>query len=80
MAASAGATTGWGAVNYVDLQRDDSTFPTGPLSLRQASIVIQAFFVSCILGNLLIPYMVEKCGSKRTMFIMGLPQIVGYIY
>lgn len=77
---SYGATTGWAAVNFVDLQKFDTSFPSGPLSLTQATRVVSVFFASAVVGNLVFPYIVKKIGSKRTMFALGFPQIVSFLW
>lgn len=76
---SFGATIGWAVVNFVDLQQDDTKFPSGPLSLLQATRVMSLFFASAVIGNLMFPYIVKKIGCKTTMFILGFPQMVSWI-
>lgn len=76
---SFGATTGWAAVNFVGLQKDDTNFPSGPLSQSQATRVVSLFFASAVVGNFMFPYIVKKVGSKRTMFVLGFPQMVSSI-
>lgn len=77
LVASSGAYAGWAAVNFVNLQKIGTTFPSGPLTLTQATRVMSVFFASAIVGNLLIPHIVKRFGSKRTMFALGFPQLVG---
>lgn len=80
LTASFGASTGWAAVNFVDLQKFDTTFPSGPLSLAQATRVMSVFFASSVVGNLVFPYIVKKFGSKNTMLALGFPQMVSFIF
>lgn len=77
MTASFGTANGWATVNFVDLQKEDTRFPSGPLSLNQATLMMSISIASAIVGNLVFPFSVRKFGSKTTMFAMGFPQIVG---
>lgn len=79
LTASFGATSGWAAVNFVRLQKDNTEFPSGPLSQAQATRVMSLFFASAVVGNLVFPFVVKKLGSKRTMFVLGFPQLVSSI-
>lgn len=78
LTASSGAYAAWATVNFVNLQKEDTTFPSGPLTLTEATRVVSVFFASAIVGNLLVPHLVKWFGSKRTMFALGFPQLVGY--
>lgn len=73
---SFGAANGWTTVNFVDLQKFDTTFPSGPLTLSQATIMMSIVFVTVIIGNLVFPYILKKLGSKGTILALGLPQMV----
>lgn len=75
---SYGASVGWTSINFVDLQKEDTTFPSGPLTLTEATRVVSIFFASAVVGNLVLSHSVERFGSKKTIFALGLPQIVGY--
>lgn len=79
MTASFGAMNGWAAVNFVNLQKDDTTFPSGPLTLSQATFMMSIAFIPSIIGNLVFPDIVKRFGCKRTIYAMGFPQIVGLI-
>lgn len=70
---------GWAAVNFVNLQKDDTTFPSGPLTLSQATFMMSIAFIPSIIGNLVFPDIVKRFGCKRTIYAMGFPQIVGLI-
>lgn len=74
---SYGSMNGWATVNFVDLQKDGTTFPRGPLTLGQATFMMSISVASCIIGNFVFPHIVRKFGCKRTMYAMGFPQIVG---
>lgn len=76
LTASFGAMNGWAAVNFVNLQKDDTTFPSGPLTLRQATFMMSIAFIPSIIGNMVFPYIVKLIGCKRTIYVMGFPQIV----
>lgn len=67
---------GWTSINFVDLQKDDTTFPSGPLSLDQATRVVSIFFVAAVIGVLTLPHMARKFGNRTTIFALGIPQIV----
>lgn len=73
---SLGATNGWASVNFVDLQKDDTSFPSGPLSLEQATLVVSICYAGAIIGNSVFPFVVKKYGSKRTLLAAVFPQIV----
>lgn len=76
MTASFGTMNGWAAVNFVDLQKEDTTFPSGPLKMSEAMLMMSIPLISTIIGNLVFPLIVKKFGSKRTMLAIGFPQIV----
>lgn len=76
MTASLGAVNGWATVIFVDLQKDDTSFPSGPLTLEQATLVVSIIYAGSIIGNSVFPYVVRKCGSKRTLMVVVFPQIV----
>lgn len=76
MSSSFGAANGWASVNFVALQKKDTSFPSGPLSLEQATWVMSIFYVGAIVGNSVFPYIVKKYGSKRTLIAVVFPQIV----
>lgn len=76
MTASLGAANGWTSVNFVELQKNDTSFPTGPLTLKQATLVVSISYAGAIIGNTVFPFVVKKYGSKRTLIASVLPQIV----
>lgn len=67
---------GWAAVNFVDLQKEDTKFPSGPLALSEATLMMSIPLVSMMIGNLVFPMIVKKFGSKRTMLAVGFPHMV----
>lgn len=69
---------GWATVNFVALQKEDTKFPSGPLTMNQATLMMSIAFASSIIGNLVFPFPVKKFGSKRTLLVLGFPQIVGF--
>lgn len=76
LTASFGANNGWATVNFVDLQKDDTKFPSGPLTLSQATFMMSIAFIPSIIGNVVFPHIAKKFGCKRTLYAMGFPQIV----
>lgn len=41
---SLGIATGWATINLVELKNENSTFPTGPLTMQESSLVVWPFF------------------------------------
>lgn len=76
LTASYGSSNGWASVNFLELQKPDTTFPSGPLSLKEATLVMSIYFVGGFVGNLAFPYIVQRYGSKKAMLAIGFPQIV----
>lgn len=76
LTASYGAANGWASINFVDLQKDDTSFPSGPLSLKQATLMVSICYAGAIIGNSMFPFIVKKIGSKRTLAAVTFPQIV----
>lgn len=67
---------GWTSINFVDLQRADTTFPSGPLTLTQATRIVSIFFVCALIGTILLPHVTRKFGIRTTILALGVPQIV----
>lgn len=75
---SFGNSNGWGTINFNELQSKNSTFPTGPLTLDEASLVVSLINVGGLIGNfaILVLPTSETIGIKRTIHLYGVPLIV----
>lgn len=73
---SCGVISGWAVINYNELQSENSTSPTGPLTMEQASLVISIENIGGLIGNFAILPLNQMIGVKRMMHILGLPLIV----
>lgn len=76
LTASYGSSNGWASANFLALQKSDTIFPSGPLSLKEATLVMSIYFAGGFVGNMFYPYILQRYGSKRTMLAIGFPQIV----
>lgn len=73
---SFGASSGWATINFIDLQQENTTFPTGPLSLEEATFVTSIVSIGGFVGNFAILPVSNKVGVKRAIHFMGIPLIV----
>lgn len=76
MTISRGTTNGWFSSNFLPLQRPDTSLPSGPLSLKEATLVMSISYIGAIVGNLVVPHILRKFGCKRVMLACGFPMIV----
>lgn len=76
MTLSRGTANGWFNVNFLLLQRPDTPFPSGPLTLKEATLVMSIGYIGAIVGNLIVPFVVRRFGCKRLMLACGFPMIV----
>lgn len=76
MSLSRGASNAWLTANFLALQRSDTPLPYGPLSLKEASLVISIYYVGSFSGNFMAPFIVRTFGSKRVILCVAFPQIV----
>lgn len=56
---------GWAAVNFVELQKEDTKFPSGPLTLSEATLMMSIPIATSIIVNLLFPFIMNRFGSKK---------------
>lgn len=73
---------GWTSANLLELQKPNTVFPSGPLSLEEATKVISMTFIGGIIGNLVFPRLVRKIDCKRLMLAaaMGLRNTIFRIF
>lgn len=76
MVFSTGSSTGWSSINFNYLQSENSTFPTGPLTLNEASLVVSLVNIGGVVGNFAILPFMQIIGVKRTIHLLGLVQLV----
>lgn len=76
---SFGASAGWATINFVSLQQEDTTFPTGPLTLEEATLVLSLANIGGFLGNFAVLQLSERVGFKRAIHLMGIPLVVSFI-
>lgn len=63
-------------INFNELQNENSTFPTGPLTLQQGSLVVALSSVGGFIGNFAFSPISQVFGIKKTIHLLGLPLIV----
>ncbi|XP_031623102.1 uncharacterized protein LOC116340647 [Contarinia nasturtii] len=73
---SFGSTMGWSTINFNELQNENSTFPTGPLSLDEASLVVSLINFGGFIGNFIVLPFNIMFGVKRTLHFFGIPLIL----
>ncbi|XP_055306806.1 facilitated trehalose transporter Tret1-like, partial [Sitodiplosis mosellana] len=73
---SSGNASGWTTINFVELQSEKSTFPAGPLKLKEASLVISIVSLGACAGNFVALPIIHRFGIKRTIHICGVPIIL----
>lgn len=73
---SFGTATGWATINFNEFQNENSTFPTGPLNLEEASLVVSLINLGGLFGNFIVLPMSHMFGIKRTIHLFGVPLIV----
>lgn len=75
---SFGMASGWSTINFNELQSGNSTLPTGPLNLEEASLVVSLINVGGFAGNWITLPMSHIFGIKRTIHLFGVPLIVSH--
>lgn len=73
---SFGWSSGWATINFVDLQNENTTFPTGPLDLEEATFVVSLSNVGALIGNFMIIYISKVMGVKNAIHALCLPFVV----
>lgn len=73
---SHGCVIGWVSPFLPLLQSDQSPLETGAITLTQASWVGAFVCVGGVLGNFSFGMLVNLIGSKRTIILLALPQLV----
>lgn len=76
MTLSFGMSNGWTTINLLELENENSTFATGPLTKQQTSWVIGLMNVGGIAGNWLVLPLSGFLGLKRTIHVLGIPIVV----
>ena len=71
-----GHVSGWATINFVDLQSENGIFPSRPLTLEEASLVVSIVNIGGFLGNFTALPIIHRFGIKRTIHICGVPIIV----
>lgn len=67
---------GWGTINFVELQQKNTTYPTGPFSMEEATFVATAMCIGGFLGNFGVLPVSQRFGQKGGLFLIGIPLIV----
>lgn len=75
-----GMSGGWSTINFNEFQSENSTFPTGPLNLEEASLVVSLINLGGFVGNWLVLPMNNALGIKLTIHLFGVPSIVRHIF
>lgn len=73
---SCGEFSGYATINFNELQSENSTLASGPLSLEEASLVVSLYNVGGFIGNFAILPITHLIGVKQTIHVLGVPLIV----
>lgn len=76
MTVSFGSACSWSSANFLAFQEADTLLPSGPLTLKESTFVMSIYFAGAIVGNLVFPHVVKKCGTKTALSAIGYSQIV----
>lgn len=73
---SFGLSDGWITINYLELQNENTTLSTGPLTSDQLPFVISIANIGGIVGNFVIVPLSRAIGTKRSIHLLVIPLIV----
>lgn len=76
MSLTFGMSSGWATINFIELQKENTTFPTGKFTLEEATFVATSMSIGGLLGNFLILPIAHRFGFARALCLMGIPFIV----
>lgn len=76
MTLSFGLSDGWITINYLELQNENTTLSTGPLTSDQLPFVISIANIGGIVGNFVIVPLSRAIGTKRSIHLLVIPLIV----
>lgn len=71
-----GTTIGYGAVNFPYLQEKNTNFPSGPLTLNEATLFMSLNTIGGIFGLFIFAFVLRKIGSRNAILFLGIPQMV----
>lgn len=71
-----GLSSGWATINFIELQKENTTFPTGTFTLEEATFVATSMSIGGVVGNFLILPIAHRFGYTRALCLMGIPFIV----
>ncbi|XP_031623912.1 facilitated trehalose transporter Tret1-like [Contarinia nasturtii] len=76
---SYGLTSGWATINFNELQSENTTFPTGALTLEEGGLVVSLLSVGGFIGNFAILPISQMIGIKKTIHLFGVPLILSAV-
>lgn len=68
---SFGLSNFWATINLLELTSENSTFPTGPLTQQEFSLIISIGNIGSLLGNFLILPISQTIGVKYSIHLLG---------
>lgn len=74
-----GCGLGWLSVALPLLQSNESPLESGAISLEELSWIGSLISIGALTGNVLVGYIVTSIGSRNSIFMLGVPQLVGDI-
>lgn len=77
---SLGNLSGWVIINFIELQSEKSTFPSGPLKLEEVSLVASISSIGGFLGNFVALPIIHRFGIKGSIHLCSVPIIVSHIF
>lgn len=76
---SYGSGLGWLSPSLKLLKSNDSPLESGALTVDEISWIGSIFSIGAIVGNIAGGYLTTKIGSKSSVMLLGVPQLVRYI-
>lgn len=75
-----GCGIGWVSMALPLLQSDKTPLETGALTIEDVSWIGSIVSIGALMGNLLIGYLVKIIGSRNSVCLLGVPQMVMQIW
>lgn len=80
MTLSFGISNGWATINLLELENENTTLATGPLTKQQTSLVISLLNVGGFAGNWFVLPLCGFVGAKRSIHLLGIPLVVRLVF
>lgn len=71
-----GFMEGWVSPSIILLTSNETPFPSGPITMEEASWVACLMPLGCLFGNICFGYITNKFGRKLPLILITVPIIV----